>query len=257
LFLIEGLPAVVLGFVVLRVLPERPEQARWLPDAERNWLIEHISTDNEQKAVATIKATVWRSPRVWLLAFTYTGLVGLNAGLGVFLPLIMKVFVLDNFQTTLVASLPFLAGTIGMLGFGWLSDRHRWLAALLAAAVAATGLLGAALVADPVVELALLCFAALGMYGCMPVFWPIATALLPTATAAAGIAVVNSVGNLAGFYNPTIIGVLRDRTGSYSAGLLWLAATAIMAFFILILLMRRSRSVGGSLTRISLLECNE
>ena len=109
---------------------------------------------------------------------------------------------------------------------------------MLATAVAIVGLVGAGLASDPLAELALLCFACLGIFGCLPAFWPLATALLSGA-AAAGIAMINSVGNLAGFYNPTIIGLLRDQTGGYSAGLFWLAATAAMAFATLLFLMRR------------------
>jgi MFS family permease len=127
LFIVEGVPAFLLGFVVLFVLPDRPAQAKWLPEAEQTWLLGHL--DEAQRVLdkaegsKTSAVSALRSPRVLLLALAYTGLVGLNAGLGVFIPLIMKMFKLDNFQTTLVASLPFLAGAIGIVGFGWLSDR--------------------------------------------------------------------------------------------------------------------------------------
>ena len=249
LFLIEGLPAVALGIIVLGVLPDRPEDVAWLSEPERAWLGDTLAAERARNSAVTSGQGVWRNPRVWLLAAAYTGLVGLNAGLGVFLPLIFKVFNLSDFQTTLVASLPFLAGTVGILGFGWMSDRLRWSAPLLAAAVSVAGLVSAGIVDNPVAELALLCFGCLGIYGCMPVFWPVATSLLPAASAAAGIAIVNSVGNLAGFYNPTIIGFLRDWTGSYSAGLFWLAGTAAMAIVILILLMGRRGSATPAVVK--------
>ena len=246
LFILEGVPACVLGFVVWRVLPDGPDQAAWLAEPDRRWLTDTLAAE---QARATRSQTggmlaVLRDRNVLLLALAYTGLVGLNAGLGVFLPLIMRMFGVNNFHAALLSAIPFLLGTVGIVGFGLLSDRRRRGAVLLAAIVAATGLVGAALIADPVWKLAVLSLGCLGIYGCMPAFWPIPQTMLTGASAAAGLALINAVGNLAGFYNPAIIGWLRDHTGSYNAGFLWLAATAIMALVILLFLLPRSGHVS-------------
>ncbi len=246
LFILEGVPACVLGFVVWRVLPDRPDQAAWLAEPDRRWLTDTLAAEQARAARSQTGGmlAVLRDRNVLLLALAYTGLVGLNAGLGVFLPLIMRMFGVNNFHAALLSAIPFLLGTVGIVGFGLLSDRRRRGAVLLAAIVAATGLVGAALIADPVWKLAVLSLGCLGIYGCMPAFWPIPQTMLTGASAAAGLALINAVGNLAGFYNPAIIGWLRDHTGSYNAGFLWLAATAIMALVILLFLLPRSGHVS-------------
>ncbi len=248
LFIMEGVPSVLLGFLILRALPDRPDEADWLAEPDRRWLLATLAAEQARAAEASPQRglAVLRDRNVLLLALAYTGLVGLNAGLGVFLPLIMRMFSVDNFQAAMLSAIPFLLGAVGMVVFGVLSDHRRRGAALLSALVAAAGLIGAAAVAAPVAKLAALSFACLGIYGCMPAFWPIPQAMLTGTSAAAGFALINSVGNLAGFYNPAIIGWLRDRTGSYNAGFLWLAATAAMALVILLALLPRS---GRVLTR--------
>ena len=245
LFIVEGLPTIVLGFVVLKLLPDQPDQAAWLAEPDRIWLANTLAAERAAAAQAADPGVlaVLRDRNVLLLALAYTGLVGLNAGLGVFLPLIMRMFQVDNFGAAMLAAIPFLVGAIGMLLFGLLSDRFRRGAALLSAAVAIAGLVGAAVVIAPIAKLAMLSFGCLGIYGCMPAFWPIPQAMLSGAGAAAGLALINATGNLAGFYNPAIIGWLRDRTNSYNAGYLWLAATAVMAFVILLFLVPRSGRV--------------
>ncbi len=242
LFILEGVPAVLLGFVVLRALPDRPDQAAWLAEDDRRWLVDTLAAEQAKPthSAAPGVLAVLRDRNVLLLALAYTGLTGLNAGLGFFLPLIMRMFPVSNFQAAMLAAIPFLLGAIGMVVFGLLSDRRRRGAALLSAVVAAVGLVGAAITPDPVWKLAVLSFACLGVYGCMPAFWPIPQAMLTGASAAAALALINAVGNLAGFYNPAIMGWLRDRTGNYNAGFLWLAATAVMALVILVLLLPRS-----------------
>lgn len=240
LFIVEALPAIVLAFVVFFYLTDRPADAAWLTPAERDWLQARL--DAEQQARVTAheigvgQALV--DPRVLALAVVYFGAVATNYGTAYWLPQIVKAFGLSNLQTGLVAALPYIVGTIGMVWYGRHSDRYmeRKGHAAVALAIAAGGIGASALLDDPILKMTALSVGAFGVFAVLPVFWTFPTAFLSGAAAAAGIAVINSIGNLAGFAGPFAMGWLRDATGSFSAGLLAIAACAVVAMLVVLVL---------------------
>ena len=164
--------------------------------------------------------------RVLACAFVYFCLNAASYGVAFFLPTIVKGFGVSNFETGLLAALPFVFGAIGMVLLGRNSDRtlKRREHVCFAMVLAAVGVAGAGLVSSPALVLGLLCLSQIGVSAMPPLFWPIPSAFLTGASAAAGIAAINSLGNLSGFGGPYIMGFLRDLTGNFTAGLLVLAA---------------------------------
>ncbi len=238
LFLIEAIPAVILAVVVFFYLTDRPEDAGWLARDEQEWLSRRLLVERRQREAArtyTVSEVLF-DRRVISLSLIYFGAVATNYGLSFFLPQIVKAFGLNTFLTTLVSAAPYLVGVIGMVWWGRRSDRaaERTYHAAIPLLVASGGLVLAVLVADLSLNMVAFCIAGFGIFACLPVFWTLPTAFLSGAAAAAGIAVVNSIGNLAGFAGPFAMGWLRDQTGSYTDGLLLLAGLGIVAMGIVL-----------------------
>ncbi|HWX06137.1 MAG TPA: MFS transporter [Bradyrhizobium sp.] len=233
LFIIEAVPAIILAGVVFFYLTDRPSDAQWLEPGERSWLAERLATEQRQReAVRTF--TVAQSlvnPRVIGLSLVYFGAVATNYGLSFFLPQIVTTFGLNTFLTTLVSAAPYLVGLIGMVWWGRRSDRlaERRFHTAFPLFVAAAGIAVSTALDDPTLKMISLCVAGFGIFACLPVFWTLPTAFLSGAAAAAGIAVINSIGNLAGFAGPFAMGWIKDHTGSYTGGLLLLAALGLLA----------------------------
>jgi D-galactonate transporter len=233
LFLLEGLPTVLLGIVVLAVLPDKPRDATWLTTEQQDWLQGTIDQEN-RIAQTTHGLSVWKiflDPRVLGLAFIYFANTTANLGLAFFLPQIIKGIGLTNVQTGLVTSIPYIMGTIGILLWGYFSDRYneRRISLCLALAVSALGLAGAAYLGSNMSAVALMAVAAIGIYGTKAPFWPLPSTFLTGSAAAGGIALINSIGNLGGFAGPSIVGWVKDSTGSFEMGLYALAAIALLA----------------------------
>ncbi len=233
LFIIEAVPAILLAGVVFFYLTDRPADAAWLAADERGWLAERLALEQRQR-LAVRSYTVAESlvnPRVLGLSLVYFGAVATNYGLSFFLPQIVKAFGLNTFLTTVVSATPYVVGVIGMVWWGRRSDRvaerrfHTAIPLLLAAA----GIAVSTVLDDPTLKMISLCVAGFGIFACLPVFWTLPTAFLSGAAAAAGIAVINSIGNLAGFAGPFAMGWIKDHTGSYTGGLLLLAGLGIIA----------------------------
>lgn len=245
LFLLEGLPSVVLGFVVLGYLTDYPQDARWLTDSERHWLVEHLRGEAQQRQqrhnadrlAAILQWRVW-----WLIAIYFTVAVASNAGGAYFPKLIQGQFAgLSTFQIGLLSALPHLCAVVGMTMFGISSDRtgeRRWhlTAATLLAAV---GWSLSAWSPSPAVALGGLCLAQVGMMSMLPVFWTLPTAFLTGAAAAGGIALINSVANIGGIFGPTILG----RFGLWS-----MAAMHLIAAVLVIALPESAPATAGALT---------
>jgi MFS transporter, ACS family, tartrate transporter len=232
LFLLEGIPSVVLGVVTFFYLTERPRDATaWLGQDERNWLDARMTAEHDRKR-AELSLGMWQTlinPRVLLLSLVAYCLASITLGVGFFLPLIVKGFGLTNMQTGLVAIIPPAFGAAGMIWWGRKSDRamERKYHLVAAMALAATGIAAAAFIDDPVGKMVCLTLSAIGVYSCSPVFWTLAPNFLTGPSAAVGIAFINSVAALGAFVAPWLIGLLKDATGSYSYGLLMLAALVV------------------------------
>jgi nitrate/nitrite transporter NarK len=170
-------------------------------------------------------------PRVLGLSLVYFGAVATNYGLGFFLPQIVKAFGFNNLLTGLISATPYVVGVIAMVWWGRRSDRlvERRFHTAFPLFVAAAGIAVSTALDDPLLKMISLCVAGFGIFACLPVFWTLPTAFLSGAAAAAGIAVINSIGNLAGFAGPFAMGWIKDYTGSYTGGLLLLAGLGIIA----------------------------
>jgi D-galactonate transporter len=240
LFIIEAVPSIILSGVVFFYLTDRPADAAWLAPDERSWLAERLEIEQRQRQ-AVHNYSVAQSlvnPRVLGLSLVYFGAVATNYGLSFFLPQIVKGFGLNTFLTTLVSATPYVVGLIGMVWWGRRSDRvaERRFHAAFPLLVAAVGIAVSTALDDPLLKMISLCVAGFGIFACLPVFWTLPTAFLSGAAAAAGIAVINSIGNLAGFAGPFAMGWIKDQTGSYAGGLLLLAALGIIAMGIVLML---------------------
>jgi ACS family tartrate transporter-like MFS transporter len=238
LFVIEAVPAIILSGVVFFYLTDRPADATWLAADERNWLAERLTLEQKQRE-AVHEYTVGQAlvnPHVIGLSLVYFGAVATNYGLGFFLPQIVKAFGLTTFMTTVVSATPYVVGTIAMVFWGLRSDRvaeRRWHTGI-PLFIAAAGIAASTMLDDPTLKMIAFCVAGFGIFACLPVFWTLPTAFLSGTAAAAGIAVINSIGNLAGFAGPFAMGWIKDHTGSYTGGLLLLAGLGIIAMGIVL-----------------------
>jgi ACS family tartrate transporter-like MFS transporter len=245
MFIIEAAPAVILSFVTYFYLTDRPKDATWLQEEERNWLARRLVAEEEQrkKAAHYSIGQALVNPKVLALSLVYFGAVSSNYGVGFFMPQIVKGFGLSNFATGLVTAIPYIVGTVGMVWYSRRSDRKQERRGHVAVAlvIAASGIAISTLFENPALKMFALSFSAFGVFSCLPVFWTLPTAFLSGASAAAGIAIINSVGNLAGFTGPYAMGWIRDRTGSYTGGLLSIAGCVVMALVLVLILKHDNR----------------
>jgi nitrate/nitrite transporter NarK len=226
--------------VVFFYLTDWPADAAWLATDERNWLAGRLEFERRQRQ-AVHDFSVRQSlvnPQVLGLSLVYFGAVATNYGLSFFLPQIVKGFGLNTLLTTLVSAMPYAVGLIGMVWWGRRSDRvaERRYHAAFPLFIAAAGIAASTALDNPTLKMISLCVAGFGIFANLPVFWTLPTAFLSGAAAAAGIAVINSIGNLAGFAGPFAMGWIKDQTGSYASGLLLLAALGIIAMGILLMI---------------------
>jgi ACS family tartrate transporter-like MFS transporter len=240
LFIIEAAPAILLGFVTYFYLTDRPADAHWLETDERAWLSNRLDGERRQREAAqtlSISQAIF-NPRVLALALVYFGLVACNYGVGFWLPQIIKQFGLTNAMTGWVTAIPYAIGAAFMVWYGRRSDSkiERKAHAAVALVIAAVGIASSTLTSDPTLTIIAFSIGACGVFGALPVFWTLPTAVLSGSAAAAGIAVINSIGNLAGFAGPYAMGWIKDATGSFAGGLLLIASLAIVAMAIVLAL---------------------
>lgn len=227
LFLVEGLPSVFVGFVVLAKLDERIETARWLSDDEKALLLANLRADAEAKPLRSLRA-LFANPRVWLISLIHFLFVMGLYGVGFWLPTIIKnTGVADPLTIGLLSAIPFGAAVIAMLAAAKHVDRRRERRRYVAASAlaGALGLLLAVLWADhTALAMCALTLATAGIITTLPLFWCLPTAFLGGAAAAAGIALINAIGNLAGFVGPYAVGWLKEATHSSAPAMYLLAA---------------------------------
>jgi MFS transporter, ACS family, tartrate transporter len=240
LFILEALPSVLVGIAVLLYLTDFPSQARWLQQDEIAWLVNVQATEkkNKEKVEHLSLLQSLTDIRILLCALVYFCLNAASYGVAFFLPTIIKGFGVSDTQTGLLAALPFVFGGIGMVVIGRHSDRTMERKGHVAAAMlmAAVGIGLAGFVSNPVIVMALLCFAQIGVSSMPPMFWPLPASFLTGASAAAGIAAINSLGNLSGFAGPYMMGYLKDLTGNFTAGLLLLAGCSLVGAIVVVML---------------------
>jgi ACS family tartrate transporter-like MFS transporter len=252
-FIIEGIPTVLVGIAVLALLPETPRDARWLDPEERSWLEATIARENATKAlVGASSLRQGLTDRRVLIATAFSFfLVCCNFGTVFWLPQILKSLgSLTNLQVGQLSVVPYLIGGVGMIYWGRHSDRghdRRW--HLVASGVLATaGYALAALAPNPLSSFVGLCLATLAVWSMFGVFWAICGDLLAGPAAAAGLAFINSVGTIGGFVSPLLMGYTRDQTGTFGASLLALATFAALTTLIAPFLYVRPREPGAALS---------
>jgi len=249
LFIIEGIPAVVVGMITIWYLTDWPGHAHWLPADEKSWITSELQREKEAKNRSR-SYRVWEALRhrdVILLTMCYFCAMTGSYGIAFWLPTILKrLSGKSDLKVTLLAALPYVAAFVTQQVNGWHSDRtreRRWHAAI---PVFVCGLaLGLAVVYRSNLTISVGCFVLAGgsFYGFQPVFWAVPTLFLSESAAAASIGLINAVGNLGGFVGPMVIGYLANRTHSFSPGLLYLVASLFVAG-LLMLAVGRQAPVG-------------
>ena len=250
LFILEGLPAVVLGLFVPRLLPDRPADAPWLDTAEKAAIDATIAAEARPAAGHGHGTTLLEglvSPPVLMLSLAYFGSLLGGFGIIFWVPQIVKAFGLGNLATGFVAAIPYAAAAVAMVVLGRIGDRtgRRVLLVVAPAIAGAVGLIGAGLTTDPVVSIAALSLAACGVYGLLPSFWTLPPTYLKGSAVSAAFATVNSIGALGGFVGPYLVGWAKETTGSFSTGLILLGCGALVNAATVALLARLRRPTVG------------
>jgi len=245
-FILEGIPAVILGIVTIFYLTDRPRDAKWLAEDEQEWITAELAREKDaKKAVRSYSIReAFRHRNVLLLAAAYFCAVTCVYGLTFFLPTILKgLSGYPDFQVSVIAVLPYCVGLAAMLFVGWSSDRtgeRRWHTAVSLLAVCGGLFLSASFLENVFLLVVMFCIAGAGLYSYLPGFWALPAAFLTESAAAASIGLINSVGNLGGFAGPYIVGYLTNKTGSFYAGVIYLSCSALVGA-ILILLVKHER----------------
>jgi ACS family tartrate transporter-like MFS transporter len=233
LFILEGLPALVLGVVTWFWLTNRPEEATWLEPCERTWLAGEIRKEAALRGDAApgFRAVI-RDIRIWHLGLVYCLMtIGLY-GLGFWMPQIIRSLnpAFSNFEIGLVMTIPFIAALLAMLAWSAHSDRtgERIWHTSLPPAIGGIALVGAGIVQDPLTAFIMLVIATVGIYCFFGPFWTIPAMFLAEAAAAVGFAIINSIGNLGGFIGPSLLGIVTQTTGSVNGGLVAIGGCLIL-----------------------------
>jgi ACS family tartrate transporter-like MFS transporter len=247
MYILEAIPTVLIGVAAFFYLTNRPSEARWLGAGEREWLEARMVYERRQieahHGVSMLRA--FFDPKVVLLSLNYIGIVTASLGMLLFVPAILKDLAVSNMQVGWLTMIPYTAGAVSMVFCGWLSDRigdRRW--SLFTTCVISTlGLILAGLTIGTWWSLAGITIAAVGFYGTKGPFWSMPTMFLTGAAAATGIAWINSLGNLGGFFGPSLVGWAKTLTGSYSGGLYALALCALVSAVISLFWLHIPRTV--------------
>lgn len=239
LFLLEGLPAVLLGIAALYFLDDKPEQAKWLSQEEREALASVLAAEakaTRETGYAELGDALTR-PRVLVLALLYFCIVVGLYGIGFWMPQVIQTFGRTPLQIGFLVAIPYLVAAIFMVAWGRHSDatgERIWHIALPLLAGGAAFAWSSASLPLPL-TMAALTLATLGIYCAIGTFWSLPTAILTGTGAAAGLALVNAVGNLGGLAGPAIVGVLKQATGDFTGALLFLAGALVLGAAIALL----------------------
>jgi sugar phosphate permease len=256
LFILEGIPAVVLGFVTLFYLTDWPHQAGWLRPEEREFITAELEYERAGRRAAHSQ-NVWRAVMqkpIILLSIALFCTVSSVYGFNLWLPTVLKrLSGFSNARVSVISALPYCVGLGAMLITGWSSDRtkeRRWHTAGCLTLIA-IGLSLSVVQKGVALPMVMFCIAAIGMYGYLPSFWSIPTGFLSGTAAAASIGLINSVGNLGGFVGPYIVGYLSKKTHSFVAGIIFLSLCgAVAAGIIVSLRPPQAHAAAGEEVRI-------
>ncbi|EDT05460.1 major facilitator superfamily MFS_1 [Burkholderia ambifaria IOP40-10] len=258
LFVVSGLPAVLLAWPTLRLLPESPAHARWLNDDQRRWIARQLAADRDTYRPASHgnPLAALRDRRVLLLAALFLPFPLCIYGLSLWLPTIIHAFGAGNAATGLLSAVPYLFAVVGLLVVPRHSDRKReryWHIVVVSAAAAVT-MAASAWVRQPALQFAFICLTAFSLYSIQAVVWALPGEFLTGTSAAVGIAAINSLANLGGYFGPYGIGLIKASTGSLAAGLYFLAATllfAVLMTFVVRAALRAPEPAAGAFARES------
>ena len=231
MFLLEAIPSVLIGVVVYFYLDDRITSAKWLKDEERDLLQKRIEEEESDKEHVPMMQ-VFKSGRMWTMSAIYFTMAMSLYGVSFWLPTIIKgMGVTDNFEIGMLSSLPWIASVFSMLLFARSADKmreRRW-HVIVPMLMGSTGLiLSVLLSSNHYLSFAALILACMGIVSAIPLFWSLPTAFLVGAGAAAGIAAINSIANLAGFLAPYLVGWLKQLTSSTDSGMYMLAAALVI-----------------------------
>ncbi len=219
LFIVEAVPSIVLAFVAFFYLTDRPADATWLDPQDRTWLQRRLALEDRRREHVSPGSALasLADYRVLALALVYFGAVACLYGVGFWLPTIVKGFGLTIAMTGWVNAIPYVVGFFGMVWWGLRSDRagERTMHLAFALALAAIGVGASAFITDPVWKMLALTVGAFGVFASLPIFWTLPTAFLAGAAVAPGVAAINSIGNLSGYFGPFLIGWIKDATGKF------------------------------------------
>ena len=229
MFVLVSLPACVVGFFVLKLLPERPQDAKWLTREEAD----AITAMHAAETFDRPKSSLWAAlsdPRVMLLAVVQFGFTIGSYGIGIWLPLIFQEYKLDNVTIGFLVAVPYIFATIAMLIWAWHVDRtgKKIGNMTICLALATAGLASYFFSASLLLSLLVLTIALIGVTAARGIFWSIPPRILTGAGAAAGLAFINSIGTFGGFVGPYLMGVFRDATGGFTSGIMALAVIMVV-----------------------------
>jgi ACS family tartrate transporter-like MFS transporter len=234
MYIAEGVPTVLIGLVTLFVLTDKPEQAKFLTTEEKAWLSAKLASERTAKERVRV-FSIWQGMfdlKVLLLALNYFGIVVASLGVLFFVPQIIKsIGVTSNMTVGWLTMIPYISGGIGLVVWGFVSDRmneRRW-NLLGACAVSTIGLIIAGMTMGSWWSMVGLSVATFGFYGSKGPFWSMPPMFMTGTAAAASIAWINSIGNLGGFFGPWYVGVIKDWTNSYAGGLYGLAFLCVIS----------------------------
>ena len=238
LFVLEGIPSVLLGFGVLWLLPDGPATAPWLTQDEKQLITARLAA--EPKGQLHGFWEMLTDKRIWIFIIPdFSIVIGLY-GLGLWMPLMINGLGFSNVETGLLVALPYVIAMVAMVLAGLSSDRsgERVFHVAGSALLGALGLAAAAFVTSPLLLILSFCLASIGIYSALAVFWTLPTAILRGMAAAGGLALLNSFANLGGYFGPTLMGWAKQQSGSYSFGLEVLAGFLCLAAISVILIGR-------------------
>jgi len=241
LFILEAVPAVLLGIAFWAFMTDWPSDAHWLTREQQNWLIGRLESEKARREAIrsySLKQALL-DKRVLLLSLVYFGGTFSGYGIVLFQPQIVHRLAAGFGATGLINAIPYVFGACAMILWGRHSDRtgERPRHVAIAYSVGAAGLIATGLMTDPVMTMTMLVVASIGQSSTGPTFWSLPTAMLSGTAAAGGIALINALGNLGGFFGPYLFGLIKDATGgSFTFGLIALALGPIMSALIVLAL---------------------